>query len=162
MNTNRCLSGCWLHRYTKEVLLTNTGAIPLTYNWHLAEDSPDSFRELITVLPAKGTVLPYAKQKIQVEFRPQSVQRFSFSLVMDIPRVADGAVRLPVQGECAVPMISLGPGGDLLQFGQVFLRHPYCQQFTLVNDSKLPAKVEVLSQVRASEAVIACSSADDS
>jgi hypothetical protein len=100
------------------------------------------------VLPAKGTVLPYAKQKIQVEFQPQSVQRFALSLLMDIPRVADGAAKLPVHGECAVPVISLGPGGDLLQFGQVFLRHPYCQQFTLVNDSKLPAKVEVLSQVR--------------
>jgi hypothetical protein len=100
------------------------------------------------VLPAKSTVLPYAKQKIQVEFQPQSVQRFALNLLMDIPRVADGAAKLPVHGECAVPVISLGPGGDLLQFGQVFLRHPYCQQFTLVNDSKLPAKVEVLSQVR--------------
>lgn len=141
------------------MLLTNTGAIPLTYNWHLADDCPDSCRELITVLPAKGTVLPYAKQKIQVEFQPQSVQRFSLSLVMDIPRVADGAVKLPVQGECAVPMISLGPGGDLLQFGQVFLRHPYCQQFTLVNDSKLPAKVEVLSQVRARRVTSRCKAA---
>lgn len=66
---------------------------------------------------------------------------------MDIPNVADVAAKLPVQGECAVPLISLAPGDDLLQFGQVYLRHPYNKSFTLVNDSKLPAKVEVLLQV---------------
>lgn len=131
-------------------MLTNTGAIPLNYQWHMAEDPNPAARDF-TILPGKGTVLPYAKQKVQVEFQPLSVQRYNLNLVMDIPDVKDAAAKLPVVAECAVPIISLAAGGELLQFGQVFLRHPYTQQFTLVNESKLPAKFEVLPQVRSLE-----------
>lgn len=100
-----------------------------------------------TITPAQGTVLPYAKHKIDVEFQPTVVQRYAFNLVMDIPDVKSTAVKIPIQAECAVPIITLGAEGDLLQFGEVFLRHPYSQQFTLVNESKLPARFEVMQQV---------------
>merc|ERR1711927_103772 len=35
---------------------------------------------------------------------------------------------------------------DVLDFGECFLRHPYKMPLQLVNDSKLPAKFEVLPQ----------------
>ena len=139
-----CAADC--HRYTQEIMLTNTGAIPLTYHWHMADENSPAAKDF-TILPAKGTVLPYAKQKTTVEFQPTSVQRYNLTLLMDIPGVAEAAAKLPVLGECAVPIISLVPGGEHLQFGQVFLRHPYMQQLMLVNESKLPAKFEVLPQV---------------
>lgn len=100
-----------------------------------------------TILPAIGTVLPHATQQVQVEFLPQLVQQYSLNLVMDIPGVTNVAARVLIKGECAVPIIRLAEGSELLQFEQVFVRHPYTQQFTLLNDSKLPAKFEVLSQV---------------
>jgi len=83
-----------------------------------------------------------------VELRPQAVQKYSLQLVMDMPGVADAAASLPITAECAVPLISLAQDDKLLQFGEVFLRHPYSRDFSLVNQSKLPAKFEVLAQVR--------------
>lgn len=130
--------------------LTNTGAIPLDFCWHMADETAYTARDF-TVLPATGTVLPRAKQLIQVDFQPQSVQHYNLSLVMDIPGVTSAAARLGVKGECAVPIIRLAEGNELLQFGQVFVHYPYSQTFTLINDSKLPAKFEVLSQVSLAE-----------
>jgi hypothetical protein len=126
--------------------LTNTGAIPLDFHWHMADETTYTARDF-TVLPASGTVLPRASQTIQVEFQPQSVQHYSLNLVMDIPGVMNAATKVALKGECAVPMIKLAEGNELLQFGDVFVHFPYSQPFTLVNDSKLPAKFEVLQQV---------------
>lgn len=141
-----CLLPLPVHRYTQQMELTNTGAIPLDFHWHMANETTYTARDF-TVLPASGTVLPRASQTIQVEFQPQSVQHYSVSLVMDIPGVMSAATKVALKGECAVPMIKLAEGNELLQFGDVFVHYPYIQQFTLVNDSKLPAKFEVLQQV---------------
>jgi hypothetical protein len=126
--------------------LTNTGAIPLDFCWHMADEASYTARDF-TVLPATGTVLPRAKQTIQVNFQPQSVQHYNLSLVMDIPEVINAAAKVLLKGECAVPIIKLADGNEMLQFGEVFVHYPYSQQFTLLNDSKLPAKFEVLQQV---------------
>lgn len=133
-------------RYTQQLELTNTGAIPLDFRWHVAEETSYTARDF-TVLPASGTVLPRAKQVIQVDFQPQSVQHYNHSLVMDIPGVMNAAARVALKGECAVPIIRLADSNELLQFGDVFVHYSYSQQFTLLNDSKLPAKFEVLQQV---------------
>lgn len=127
--------------------LSNTGAIPLDFRWRVADETSYTARDF-TVLPAAGTVLPHATQLVQVDFQPQSVQHYNTCLVMDIPGVTNAAARVSLKGECAVPIIRLAEGNELLQFGQVFLHYACTQQFTLVNDSKLPAKFEVLAQVR--------------
>jgi hypothetical protein len=126
--------------------LTNTGAIPLDFRWHMADETSYTARDF-TVLPATGTVLPRAKQIIQVNFQPHSVQHYNLSLVMDIPGVMNVATKIALKGECAVPIIKLAEGNEMLQFSDVFVHYPYSQQFTLLNDSKLPAKFEVLQQV---------------
>ena len=45
----------------------------------------------------------------------------------------------PRRGPCCV---------QLLEYGQCYLGHPYTRTITLVNQSPLPAKYEVLQQVR--------------
>jgi hypothetical protein len=139
-------AGLRVCRYTQQLKLRNTGAIPLEFRWHMADETTYTARDF-TVLPAAGAVLPQAKQVIQVEFLPQSVQHYNLSLVMDIPGVTNAAAAVTLQGECAVPIIRLAEGNELLQFGDVFVHYPYSQQFTLLNDSKLPAKFQVLPQV---------------
>jgi hypothetical protein len=129
------------------MLLSNAGAIPLPFQWHVANELDPGAKEL-TILPVKGVVLPYANQTVRVEFQPQAVQKYSLQLVMDMPGVADAAATLSITAECAVPLISLAQEDKLLQFGEVYLRHPYSRNFSLVNQSKLPAKFEVLAQVR--------------
>jgi len=112
------------------MLLSNAGAIPLPFQWHVADELDPGAQEL-TLLPAKGVVLPYASQTVRVEFRPQAVQKYSLQLVMDMPGVADAAATLPITAECAVPLISLAQDDQLLQFGEVYLRHPYSRDFSL-------------------------------
>jgi hypothetical protein len=112
----------------------------------MADETTNTARDF-TVLPAAGTVLPRAKQTIQVDFQPQSVQHYNLSLVMDIPGVTNAATAVVLKGECAVPIIKVSEGSELLQFGDVFVHYPYTQSFMLLNDSKLPAKFEVLQQV---------------
>jgi len=80
-------------RHVRELLLTNTSAVPLAYNWRLLEDpliaggatgggasgtaagasssSSQQQQPEFTVLPARGTVLPGGVQRIQIEFMPQ-------------------------------------------------------------------------------------------
>lgn len=118
----------------------------MDFRWHMADETTYTARDF-TVLPAAGTVLPRAKQTIQVDFQPQSVQHYNLSLVMDIPGVTNAAAAVVLKGECAVPIIKVSEGSELLQFGDVFVHYPYTQSFTLLNDSKLPAKFEVLQQV---------------
>eukprot|EP00775_Hariotina_reticulata_P008964 gene8964-9139_t len=137
-------------RYHQEILLSNAGAIPLPFQWHVANELDPGAKE-VTILPVKGIVLPYASQTVRVEFRPQAVQKYSLQLVMDMPGVADAAASLPITAECAVPLISLAQDDKLLHFGEVFLRHPYSRDFSLVNQSKLPAKFEVLAQDQQSQ-----------
>ena len=71
-----------MNRYSKEVLLTNTSAIPLVYSWRLVDGdgrgasanaaggAPGACKEF-SILPAKGTVLPGGTQRVQIEFMPQ-------------------------------------------------------------------------------------------
>lgn len=77
----------------------------------------------------------------------QSVQRSSCHLVMDQPRISDGVAMVPLSAECAVPVLSALPADGALDFGQTYLGFSYRSTFTLVNESRLPAKYEVLAQV---------------
>ena len=52
---------------------------------------------------------------------------------------------LPIRAECAVPKLMLQ--SPILSFGECFMRYPYKQLLTLVNESKLPAKFEIQPQV---------------
>jgi hypothetical protein len=129
--------------YSAELTLTNTSAIPLPYMWRMSDEGPTG-REF-AILPARGTVLPHGRSKIRVEFQPQTVQHYSLSLFMDMPGVGERVLALPVTGECAVPLLRVKE--EQVDLGQCFLNYPYQGTFTLVNDSKLPAKFEVLAQV---------------
>ena len=59
-------------------------------------------------------------------------------------QVTDGALSIPIRAECVVPKLTLS--SQVLEFGEVYLRHPYRRTVRLHNDSKLPAKYEVLPQ----------------
>ena len=52
---------------------------------------------------------------------------------------------MPIKGECAVPKLSLESA--VLPFGDCFIRYPYKRSMKITNESKLPAKFEVLPQV---------------
>ncbi|PNH08880.1 Hydrocephalus-inducing protein [Tetrabaena socialis] len=110
-------------RYTKELTLSNTSEIPLRFAWRVPTDTEEP-REF-QILPAKGTILPHGRVKVNVEFVSKTVQRYNTELIMDIPGVAERQLALPLVGECAVPKLSLFSRN--MEFGECSLRFPYKQ-----------------------------------
>jgi hydrocephalus-inducing protein len=130
-------------RYTKELTLTNTSEVPMRFSWRVPSDEKSEPREW-QVVPQRGAILPNGKQKIVVELVSHTVQRYATELVLDLPNVADRQAVLPLGAECAVPMLQLF--SNTLDFGEVFLRQAYKAEMRVVNESKLPAKFELLPQ----------------
>eukprot|EP00955_Chlamydomonas_euryale_P060740 357809-Chlamydomonas_euryale.AAC.3 len=131
-------------RYTKELTLTNTCDIPMRFGWRVPADKDGPDREF-HVVPARGQILPGGRQKVTVEFVSHSVQRYTgYVLALDIPIVGDGVACVPMEAECVVPRLSLS--AQVLEFGECYLRHPYTRKLRVINESKLPAKFEVLPQ----------------
>eukprot|EP00798_Chlamydomonas_sp_ICE-L_P006741 gene6741-3411_t len=129
-------------RYTKELTINNLSEIPMSFLWRVPEDvaNPKEFQ----IIPQKGSIIPHGKQKITVEFVSETVQKYTSNLVLDIPKVADNQLTIPIKAECVVPRLMLESG--TLTFGDCFLRFPYKKIMRLANDSKLPGKFEILPQ----------------
>merc|ERR1712091_387728 len=111
-----------------------------------ASTSPTSHSKKggFVLIPSSGTLLPMGKQTVTIELISKSIRRYDTPLLIDIPGVGDGVYEVPVKAECMVPRVTVT--ADVLDFGECFLRHPYKMPLQLVNDSKLPAKFEVLPQ----------------
>ncbi len=152
-------------RYTKELTVSNTSEVPMKFSWRVPEDTsePKEFQ----MIPQKGTILPGGKQKISIEFVSHTVQvgsspisvlhlpdfdliccptlqRYTHKLVLDMPTVMDNAHSIPIRAECVVPRLTLST--TVMSFGDCYLRYPYKQTLRIANESKLPAKFEVLPQ----------------
>lgn len=61
--------------------------------------------------------------------------------------MAENQHTIPIKAECAVPMITLE--SSVVDFGECFVRYPYKKTIKMFNESKLPAKFEIVPQVRA-------------
>ncbi|GMH35419.1 hypothetical protein BSKO_03287 [Bryopsis sp. KO-2023] len=129
-------------RYTKQFNLKNTSEIPMRFNWHIPNDSNEAPE--FNICPKSGMILPMGKQNLSIDFTSQTVQVYTKDLVLDIPGVGEGLHIVPIVAECAVPKIKIE--SDVLEFGQCYIRHPCKKSFRLINESKLPAKFEVLQQ----------------
>ena len=126
--------------YTKHFCITNTSEIPMSFKLRL----PPSVVGHITMIPDEGEIRPHGQQTVQLDFVAQSVRRFDTAILFDVPGVGEGLHRLPVLGDCCVPKISLNVSS--IDFGDCYLRYPYTAGVTLINESKLPAKFEVIPQ----------------
>lgn len=129
-------------RYFKSLTLHNTSKIPMRFTWRVENDLSGSPE--FDIVPKTGMVLPKGKQTIEVEFTARTVSMYSKSLLLDIPGVGEGLLKVPITAECAVPRISLE--SDVLDFEECPIRYPCTRVFKLLNESKLPAKFEVLPQ----------------
>eukprot|EP00854_Cymbomonas_tetramitiformis_P000766 gene766-1240_t len=161
------------YRYTKTFTIHNTSEIPMKFSMRIPEDLPDA-REF-QCLPVTGMILPEGKQQVclkapgcdhtpchgvvtqhpnlagakqhrqvTLEFVSRTVKKYECTLCVDVPGVGDGLQHVPILGECCVPKVLLMK--EVLDFGECFLRYNYTQPLKITNDSKLPAKFEVLPQ----------------
>ncbi|XP_068693384.1 hydrocephalus-inducing protein homolog [Montipora foliosa] len=148
--------------------LVNTSLIPMTFNLRVpadgwANDEPHSHDSLIDsnisdvgssgipfprefdIVPSSGTIAPQGEMEIKVDFVSTTVKKYDIVLVVDVDGVGDEILSLPIVAKCVVPPITVST--PILDYGRCFLHHPYELPVHLSNDSDLPAKYELLSQV---------------
>ena len=127
--------------HVKHFGLVNTSEIPMRFNLRVPEDGQQGRKEF-DVVPAKGTILPHGKQKVQVDFLSNTVQEYNAHLVVDIDEVGDNLDSLPIKATCIVPDVFVSR--DALEYGHCFVGHPYQMDVELRNDTALSAKFEFI------------------
>ncbi|NWH50429.1 HYDIN protein, partial [Fregata magnificens] len=149
--------------------LTNTSLVPMTFNLRVpgdgsGEPSVTSFVQMsdntcpswrkgaqghvkpteFTIMPCRGTIRSQGLLDIQVTLCSNTVKRYELALVVDVDGVGKEVVALLLTARCVVPPLRvLNP---VVTFGRCFLKFPYQQMLTLVNDSDLPGCYGVLPQ----------------
>uniref|UniRef100_A0A8C8EBQ1 HYDIN protein n=1 Tax=Otus sunia TaxID=257818 RepID=A0A8C8EBQ1_9STRI len=159
--------------HTLSCRLTNTSLVPLTFNLRipgdgLGEPSVSSSVQMsdntlplqrkgaqprlrsteFTIKPCRGTIRPLGFLDIQVTLCSNTVKSYELALVVDVCGVGKAVSALLLTARCVVPPLRvLNP---VVMFGRCFLKFPYQQMLTLVNDSDLPGCYRVLPQEDAS------------
>ncbi|CAM9155734.1 unnamed protein product [Bubo scandiacus] len=155
--------------HTLSCRLTNTSLVPLTFNLRIPGDGlgepsvsssvqmSDNTRLLrrkgaqprlrpteFTIKPRRGTIRPLGFLDIQVTLCSNTVKSYELALVVDVCGVGKAVSALLLTARCMVPPLRvLNP---VVMFGRCFLKFPYQQMLTLVNDSDLPGCYRVLPQ----------------
>ncbi|NXW03107.1 HYDIN protein, partial [Fregetta grallaria] len=157
--------------------LTNTSLVPMTFNLRIpgdgsGEPSVTSFVQAsdntrltwrkgtqgpvkpteFTITPCRGTIRSQGFLDIQVTLCSNTVTRYELALVVDVDGVGKEVLALLLTARCVVPPLRvLNP---IVTFGRCFLKFPYRQMLTLVNDSDLPGCYGILPQERQEDAAV--------
>ncbi|KAM9289560.1 hydrocephalus-inducing protein homolog [Morus bassanus] len=157
--------------------LTNTSLVPMTFNLRIpgdgsGEPSVTSFVQIsnntcsswrkeaqghikpteFTITPCRGTIRSLGLLDIQVTLCSNTVKRYELALVVDVDGVGKEVLALLLTARCIVPPLRvLNP---VMMFGRCFLKFPYQQMLTLVNDSDLPGCYGVLPQEHKEHAAV--------
>ncbi|XP_062442830.1 hydrocephalus-inducing protein homolog [Rhea pennata] len=154
---------------TLSCCLNNTSLVPMTFTLRIPGDGPGepsvtSFVQIsddtrpswrrgvqgrvkpteFTITPCRGTVRSQGLLDIQVTLCSNTVKKYELALVVDVDGVGKEVLALLLTARCVVP--SLQVLNPVVKFGRCFLKFPYRQTLTLVNDSDLPGCYGVLPQ----------------
>ncbi|KAM9269036.1 LOW QUALITY PROTEIN: hydrocephalus-inducing protein homolog [Cariama cristata] len=157
--------------------LTNTSLVPMTFNLRIpgdgtGEPSVTSFAQVsnnirpcwrkrapgyirpteFTIKPCQGTIRSLGFVDIQVTLCSNTVKKYELALVVDVDGIGKEVSALLLTARCIVPPLRvLNP---IMSFGRCFLKFPYQQTLTLVNDSNLPGCYRVLPQKHKEDAAV--------
>ncbi|KAM6300471.1 hydrocephalus-inducing protein homolog [Aegotheles albertisi] len=149
--------------------LTNTSLVPMTFSLRIPGDgsgqpSVTSFVQVsdnthrswrkraqghlkpteFTITPCRGTIRSLGHQDIQVTLCSNTVKEYELALVVDVDGVGKEVSALLLTARCAVPPLRVLNAS--VTFGRCFLKFPYQQMVSLVNESDLPGCYGVLPQ----------------
>ncbi|KAM6325117.1 LOW QUALITY PROTEIN: hydrocephalus-inducing protein homolog [Podargus strigoides] len=157
--------------------LTNTSSVPITVSLHIPGDGsgvpsitccaqmldntlqfwrkgaqghvrPTEF----TVIPCRRTIPALGFLDIEVTLCSNTVKVYNLALMVDEDSVGKEVLALPLTARCVVPPVRvLNP---IVSLGRCFLKLPYEQTVTLVNDSDLPGCYRILPQDRKEDAAV--------
>ncbi|KFQ76081.1 Hydrocephalus-inducing protein, partial [Phaethon lepturus] len=157
--------------------LANTSLVPMTFNLRIpgdgsGEPSVTSFVQMsdntrpswrkgaqghakpteFTITPCRGTIRSQGLLDIQVTLCSNTVKTYELALVVDVDGVGKEVLALLLTARCIVPPLrALNP---VVTFGRCFLKFPYRQMLTLVNDGDLPGCYGVLPQEHKEDAAV--------
>ncbi|NXU75860.1 HYDIN protein, partial [Oreotrochilus melanogaster] len=155
--------------HTLSCCLTNTSLVPMTFSlWipgdgsgkasipssvQLADHTGPSWRKRapgraepreFTITPCRGTIRDHGTLDIQVTLCSNTVKQYQLALVVDVEGVGKEVLALLITARCVVPKLQVP--NPIVTFGRCFLKHPYQQMLTLVNNTDLPGCYRVLPQ----------------
>ncbi|XP_071613168.1 hydrocephalus-inducing protein homolog [Heliangelus exortis] len=155
--------------HTLSCCLTNTSLVPMTFSLRipgdgsgkasipssvqLADHTGPSWRKRapgraepreFTITPCRGTIRDHGTLDIQVTLCSNTVKQYQLALVVDVDGVGKEVLALLITARCVVPKLQVP--NPVVTFGRCFLKHPYQQMLTLVNNTDLPGCYRVLPQ----------------
>ncbi|KAM7040273.1 hydrocephalus-inducing protein homolog [Acridotheres tristis] len=173
---------------TLKCCLSNTSMAPMAVKLHVAGDgsgalSIDSFAQMrrhsnqswrkeargprgpvdakeFIISPCGATVRALGSEFFNVTLCSNTVREYQLELVVDVIGVGNKWLTLPLTARCIVPALRLL--NPVVSFEQCFLKFPYKEKVTLVNDSDFPGCYRVLSQERKEKAAAWYSSSEPS
>jgi len=132
----------YLHSATTR--LVNSSKIPMMYNLHIPQDGSYMKCEF-EITPSDGVLVPGEFVDVVIEFIPNQVKVYDYSLAVDVYGVGDMLLSTPIHAECIVGNIQLAKRD--IHYGDCFLRYPYTADFVLINMSTVVrTKYEMLPQ----------------
>ncbi|RHY53725.1 hypothetical protein DYB38_002829 [Aphanomyces astaci] len=138
---------------TKYVTLCNTSRIAMEYQLRIPQDGLYKHKEF-TLTPSEGTLAPFGKQPICIDFTSVNVKQYEYFLVVSVKGVGSDLLNVPVTAQCFVPEV-LVTRSELV-YGECFLRYAHYQTLSLINTSmSLPAKYDFVEQDDHSKVVAA-------
>ncbi|KAM9374294.1 hydrocephalus-inducing protein homolog [Phaethornis superciliosus] len=163
--------------HTLSCCLTNTSLVPMTFKLRIPGDgrgkaSIPSFVQMedhrgpswrkrapgraepreFTITPCSGTIRDHGSLDIQVTLCSNTVKQYQLALVVDVDGVGKEVLALLITARCVVPLLQVP--NPVVTFGRCFLKHPYQQMLTLVNNSDLPGCYRVLPQERPKDVAV--------
>ncbi|XP_010082970.1 PREDICTED: hydrocephalus-inducing protein homolog [Pterocles gutturalis] len=165
--------------HTLTCRISNTSLVPMTYNLRVpgdgsGEPSVTSFVQIsdstrpswrkgaqghvkpteFTITPRRGTIRALSWMDIEVTLCSNTLKRYELELVVDVDGVGEEQLVLPLTARCVVPPLRvLNP---VVTFGRCFLKFPYQQLLTIVNDSNLQGCYGLLPQVCLCSSSVPC------
>lgn len=136
---------------TMTTVLVNTSDVSMDYKLYVPQDGTYVKKE-IEIKPSQGMLQPGASVEIEIFFVPHTVKVYNYTLAIDIEGVGEAVTSIPLLAECIVSSILL-PQRELT-FGDCFIRYPYEQEMTLINNSNVvETKCTILPQQQFSKSV---------
>ena len=124
--------------------LVNTSDVDMHFKLYVPQDGTYVKREF-EVIPSEGILPSGQSVEVTIRFTPNTVKVYDYTLAVDIEGVGEVVSSVPLTAECIVSTVKL-PQKEIA-FGDCFLRYPYVQEMTLINQSNVvETKVTVLPQ----------------
>ena len=137
--------------HTTTTRLVNSSKIPMMFYIHVPQDG-SYLKQEFDISPNEGVLVPGEFIDITIDFIPQQVKVYEYSLAVDVLGVGEMLLSTPITAECIVEQVQIAKRE--VTYGDCFLKYPYVEDFVLINPSQsVRTKFDIQPQLAASKAL---------